>query len=189
MRSLARKKSISASRRRRNDALFSHVLDLVVNERLSSGIIAKKLKLDSTTVKRIIKRCGTPENYETLLQNNHNKKRETSAAASKLFGTTKKSKWECFVYNHVKTYFPHAQQGLPVKKDGGYFWYIDIALIPEKIAIEVDGSYWHDTKFEKDQIRDNSLRRKGWKIYRFRYSKPPTATDIDKRLRDHNLIS
>lgn len=57
------------------------------------------------------------------------------------------------------------------KVAGPYF--IDIALVEndKKIAIEVDGKYWHQTiassRLERDLIRDNNLRKMHWQVLRF----------------------
>ncbi|MDC6652581.1 endonuclease domain-containing protein, partial [Leclercia adecarboxylata] len=42
---------------------------------------------------------------------------------------------------------------------------IDFALVAEKVAIEVDGAYWHDPV--KDARRDAILLEKGWRTVRF----------------------
>jgi len=54
---------------------------------------------------------------------------------------------------------------------GPYF--IDIALFKNgtRLAIEVDGKFWHSTltggRLERDIVRDRNLRRMGWKVVRF----------------------
>jgi len=54
---------------------------------------------------------------------------------------------------------------------GPYF--IDIALFKNgtRLAIEVDGKFWHSTltggRLERDVVRDRNLRRMGWKVVRF----------------------
>jgi len=42
---------------------------------------------------------------------------------------------------------------------------IDFAIPDKKIAIEVDGKYWHKDK-KRDRFRDWMLRRAGWKVVR-----------------------
>lgn len=42
---------------------------------------------------------------------------------------------------------------------------IDFALVGIKVAIETDGIYWHDPI--KDQRRDSSLNKQGWRVLRF----------------------
>ena len=54
---------------------------------------------------------------------------------------------------------------------GPYF--IDIALLNgnSKLAIEIDGEFWHTTltgeRLERDIVRDRNLRRMGWDVIRF----------------------
>jgi uncharacterized protein DUF559 len=47
---------------------------------------------------------------------------------------------------------------------------IDIANSKKMIAIEVDGSYWHQDKVQ-DTLRDTFLIMQGWRIYRIGTSK------------------
>jgi G:T-mismatch repair DNA endonuclease (very short patch repair protein) len=44
---------------------------------------------------------------------------------------------------------------------------IDIALPHRKIAIEYDGSYWHQDE-EKDKQRQKEIESLGWKVIRYR---------------------
>jgi G:T-mismatch repair DNA endonuclease (very short patch repair protein) len=44
---------------------------------------------------------------------------------------------------------------------------IDIALPHRKIAIEYDGSYWHQDE-EKDKQRQKQIESLGWKFIRYR---------------------
>jgi len=48
-------------------------------------------------------------------------------------------------------------------------YFIDFADPYLKIGIEADGKQWHDK--EKDSMRDNELKKIGWKIYRIEGSK------------------
>lgn len=56
---------------------------------------------------------------------------------------------------------------------------IDLAYVPERIAIEVDGYVWHSSPWQKryDTVRQNRLVLHGWRVVRF------TSEDIDQRLR------
>lgn len=56
---------------------------------------------------------------------------------------------------------------------------LDLAYVPEQIAIEVDGYIWHSSPWQKryDTSRQNRLVLRGWRVLRF------TSEDIDQRLR------
>ncbi len=43
---------------------------------------------------------------------------------------------------------------------------LDIAYLPKKINIEVDGKYWHRNKKHRDRRRDGFLRKLGWVVIR-----------------------
>ena len=47
---------------------------------------------------------------------------------------------------------------------------IDFVLLKGKIAIEVDGAYWHSSKEAKkrDRFKDYQLKREGWKVIRIK---------------------
>lgn len=49
-------------------------------------------------------------------------------------------------------------------------FYVDVALISNKIAIEYDEWYWHKSKFIKDIKRVNKLLNQGWKVITVRAS-------------------
>lgn len=62
---------------------------------------------------------------------------------------------------------------------------LDIAVPSLKVAIEYDGSYWHQD-IEKDEKRDQYLESQGWKILRYRDyipSKEQLRKDVNKVLR------
>lgn len=43
---------------------------------------------------------------------------------------------------------------------------IDIAFLPDRLALEIDGAYWHENRSSK--TRDQYLRRRGWGVKHFR---------------------
>jgi very-short-patch-repair endonuclease len=66
-------------------------------------------------------------------------------------------------------------------------WAIDIALTEHRIAIEIDGTYWHSLPgiAEKDARKDAFLRARGWVVERFpvnRESAEEVVARIEARL-------
>ena len=57
---------------------------------------------------------------------------------------------------------------------------IDIAILDEKIAIEYDGSYWHQDK-EHDKKRQQNLENLGWKFLRF-VDYVPSSTELQEKI-------
>ena len=57
---------------------------------------------------------------------------------------------------------------------------IDIAIPDLKIAIEYDGSYWHQDK-EKDRIRQENIEKEGWKVIRY-VDYIPTLDELKNKL-------
>lgn len=57
-------------------------------------------------------------------------------------------------------------------------WWIDIAFPAHRLAIEVDGDYWHSLPGikDKDRRKDTDLRGRGWTILRF------TESEIKKNV-------
>ncbi|MDD1964604.1 zinc-ribbon domain-containing protein [Pseudomonas putida] len=50
----------------------------------------------------------------------------------------------------------------------------------KKIAIEVDGFRWHETKLEADKIKDTKLQAAGWLVIRFRDDRLQALSTSDK---------
>lgn len=77
------------------------------------------------------------------------------------------------LYEMVKTIYESAILNHTVE------WYcIDIAIIDKKIAIEYDGSYWHQD-LRKDLERQNDLEKLGWKFIRYIDQLPSIETLTD----------
>lgn len=81
------------------------------------------------------------------------------------------SRMVCNPYNRVtniektlRSWFP---DGAPETRVG--YRRIDVALVEDHIALEADGSHWHDPFFsnEKDVLRDTYLVKHGWFVLRF----------------------
>ena len=71
-------------------------------------------------------------------------------------------------------------------------YFIDIVIPNLKIAIEYDGSYWHQGREEYDDKRQKEIENEGWKFLRYRDyvpSKEELKKDIynyEKRLKDNS---
>lgn len=59
-------------------------------------------------------------------------------------------------------------------------WFIDVALVDFKVAIECDGGNWHDSlkAKERDRKKDAYLNNNGWTVFRFK------GDEIKKNLDD-----
>lgn len=80
------------------------------------------------------------------------------------------SKPQIELFNLISNIFPGAYLNYPAGR-----YSIDIAVIDENLAIEYDGSYWHDE--EKDRIRQEYLEEKGWNFLRY-VDRVPTEEEI-----------
>jgi len=58
------------------------------------------------------------------------------------------------------------------------FTFPDFLLRPEKLAIYVDGNYWHSKSKKKDSLQSKVLRAVGFKVLRF--SETEIKQGIDK---------
>jgi len=74
------------------------------------------------------------------------------------------SKPQVDLYNLVKSLCKDSILNFPIYKVNRN---IDIAIPSLMIAIEYDGSYWHQDK-EKDRIRQEQIESLGWKFIRYR---------------------
>jgi hypothetical protein len=94
-------------------------------------------------------------------------------AIKALVGNTNCSKPQVEFFNLVKVIKPDAVLNYPIYDINVL---LDIAVPSLKIDLEYDGSYWHqDDKFDSE--RDDKIKSKGWKIYRFR-DRIPTEEEI-----------
>ena len=83
------------------------------------------------------------------------------------------SKPQLDLFNLVKEIFPSA-----VLDQENYSYILDIAIPEYKLAIEYDGSYWHND--DHDRTRDLLLESFGWKTLRFRDYVPTSEELIQK---------
>ena len=77
------------------------------------------------------------------------------------------------------------------KSAGPYFLDLALTMNGKKLAIEVDGEYWHTDisgqRLERDIVRDNNLEKMGWEVIRFwvhdlKYDLDNCIKRIEKRL-------
>lgn len=93
----------------------------------------------------------------------------THAESNCPFCTNQTSKLEIFIYCECLQLFENVRWR---SKIDGYE--CDIYLDKEKIAIEIDGGYWHRDKLEKDIVKTNALKVKGVELIRVRDSSLPS---------------
>ncbi len=63
-------------------------------------------------------------------------------------------------------------------------WSIDLAIPDRRLAIELDGEYWHSipAMVEKDQRKDAYLTAKGWDVRRIPMTRADTAETVALRI-------
>lgn len=69
---------------------------------------------------------------------------------------------------------PAPVQQHPVRRPNGAVAELDLAYLPEKVAIELDGWAEHGKRgaFERDRARRNDLTLLGWEVYQFTWAMP-----------------
>jgi len=72
------------------------------------------------------------------------------------------SKSQVLLFEKVRKIYPDAVLNYPVLN-----FSIDVAIPQENIAIEYDGSYWHQGRKEEDAKRQKELENIGWKFLRY----------------------
>lgn len=81
-------------------------------------------------------------------------------------GTSPGSKMENDIYEIISQKYPNAKH---TYIEGSYTLDIYLEINNIKIDIECDGAYWHPLDSQRDRIRDEINKRKGYKILRIRY--------------------
>ena len=80
---------------------------------------------------------------------------------------------------------------------GPYFVDIALKIDKQKLAIEVDGKYWHSSmsgeRLERDLVRDRNIRKMGWDLMRFwvhdlKYNLDSCLTRIRSKF-NNNLVT
>lgn len=59
-------------------------------------------------------------------------------------------------------------------------WSIDLAFPTDRVALELDGEYWHSLPgiAEKDARKDDWLAQAGWTVVRVVMTKNESAADV-----------
>jgi very-short-patch-repair endonuclease/DNA-binding NarL/FixJ family response regulator len=170
-------KKISKTRLCYFNSIFDEVVPMI-EAGLTSKQIGEKYNRYHGSITSLVRRCGTYDLYSKLLFNNIRRRKEVCISNNTNFGRTKTSKCEKMLYGVVRSHYPEAVPNLPIKRRDGFYWYIDIAIPSLMLAIEYDGSYWHQDE-QKDRKRDESLLQLGWTTLRFKYSYTPTTEKLD----------
>lgn len=85
------------------------------------------------------------------------------------------------IYNLAKSIYEDTKLNYPCLN-----YSIDVAVLPLKIAIEYDGSFWHKDK-EKDEKRQRKIELEGWKFIRYIDYVPTENELLDKIKELRNL--
>jgi very-short-patch-repair endonuclease/DNA-binding NarL/FixJ family response regulator len=172
-----RKERISKTHRAKYDTIFEQVIPLIEQGQTSKQI-GDLLNRHHQAIRNLVKRCGSDALFLKLLNNNAQRRRDIAYNNFVNFGKTKTSKCEKMLYQIVLKHYPNSISSLPIKREDGHFWIIDVAIPEHKLAVEFDGSYWHN--IEKDKIRDKALLKLGWKTLRLRYDYTPTSEELEQ---------
>lgn len=170
-------KKISKARREVYDTIFNDV-KILIEQGLTSKQIGDQFDRHHQAIRNLIKRCGDNKTFAMLLNNNAKRRRDVAYNNFIKAGKTKTSKCEKMLYEIVLKYFPNAVSSYPVKRQDGYFWIVDVAILEHRLAIEYDGLFWHNT--ERDKTRDEALRKLGWMTIRLKYGYTPTYKELEQ---------
>ncbi len=160
---------------------FHNNLMPTIRKLLNLGMSSKMMKnffyeqninICHTSIINIIKKYGMLEDLKKLKTNAKTIQAETVKALMK----TKTSKPEQMLRDIVQSYFPAAEWKFAVKGSKDFYWEIDVALVDKQIGFEYDCTFWHNK--QRDEARDKDLKKMGWTIYRFIYTKNPTKEEL-----------
>lgn len=170
-------KKISKARREVYDTIFKDV-KILIEQGLTSKQIGDQFDRHHQAIRNLVKRCGDDKLFTMLLDNNAKRRRDVAYNNFIKAGKTKTSKCEKMLYDIVLKYFPNAVSSYPVKRQDGYFWIVDVAILEYQLAIEYDGLFWHNA--ERDRVRDEALKGLGWKTIRLKYDYSPTYQELEQ---------
>lgn len=92
------------------------------------------------------------------------------------------SKPQIELFNLVSSLYSDTVLEFPIKVAENKHYSIDIAIPSLKVAIEYDGSYWHQN-LERDQIRQKEIENLGWKFLRY-CDFIPELKELSQRLKE-----
>lgn len=170
-------KKISKARREVYNTIFKDV-KILIEQGLTSKQIGDQFDRHHQAIRNLVKRCGDDKLFTMLLDNNAKRRRDVAYNNFIKAGKTKTSKCEKMLYDIVLKYFPNAVSSYPVKRQDGYFWIVDVAILEYQLAIEYDGLFWHNV--ERDRVRDEALKGLGWKTIRLKYDYTPTYQELEQ---------
>lgn len=134
-----------------------------------------KLKREETTLRR--------HGYRTIFETEEHRQYMLNGGAAYCNSFIKNpSKPQVELFELCQEVLPYPIMNYPCLR-----YSIDIAIPSLGIAIEYDGSYWHDK--ENDKKRQNKLEREGWKFIRYEDripSKEELLEDINERMKNES---
>lgn len=133
---------------------------------------------DRTTIHKIVKRLDE-KLYNQLIQKNAEIRNIVSYNNLRKLNKLKVSKGEVLLFEIAKKYFPNAISSHRIQRHDRWAWIIDVAIPDYNLALEFDGTYWHQDP-KKDKRRDQSLLSLGWKTIRFRYPAAPPREELEQ---------
>lgn len=127
--------------------------DKIIEERKSSGFykrVSERMKINNPMFKKDVVKRSRSKALKTIAEN-----KSISNPQRQLFEI-------------VKSIYQDTEIEYPIKTNN-CMRFIDVAIPSLKIALEFDGTYWHNLpgRKESDIVRDNELKEIGWTIYHF----------------------
>lgn len=112
-----------------------------------------------------LSKYGVSNYFQTKEFRQSVKERMLTGQASYMVSCNKNpSKPQVILFNLVKELYDNAILNYQVREANRN---IDIVIPDLKVAIEYDGSYWHNCNAEKDKHRQAQLENLGWKFLRY----------------------
>jgi very-short-patch-repair endonuclease len=115
------------------------------------------------------------KNYEIMKIRYERRDRRTQKSnmfAPKIIERSGYSYYEKLLYNLlIKRGYKEDKDFVHLFQIEDHPYVLDFAFPNEKLSIECDGEPWHEKcrNYEEEKLRDAYLRKKGWKILRFKF--------------------